>query len=347
LSRQKGDFMQSQWFVIHTLAGQEQKVKESIEKRLKTEEMGEYVREVLVPMEKVAEVRNGKKTVTTRKLHPGYVYIDVALLDENQRVLEKPWYFVRDTQGIIGFVGGERPVPVSPEEIEVIKAQIAESEDTERPKVSFEVGETVKINDGPFLNFSGVIEEIDPDKGKLKVTVNVFGRKYYGEESCRANQVADSGGTGKSRAAGRTCAGPAGRQHHGVLQGIQRRNQRPGWNGDTRCYHGLSGQIIHLHHQVAPRFRALEEGRWNRVGIQDAQQGKSGKGHSEAGYGNREAENKGSERHDRGRWFPHRRGHRPQHGHRSHNLTINRGRAEEVRWHRKKHYAEQTLQKST
>src|SRR5437773_10797704 len=112
--------MQSQWFVIHTLAGQEQKVKESIEKRLKTEEMGEYIKEVLVPMEKVAEVRNGKKTVTTRKLHPGYVYVDLASVDENQRVLEKPWYFIRDTQGIIGFVGGERAEPVRPEEIEVI-----------------------------------------------------------------------------------------------------------------------------------------------------------------------------------------------------------------------------------
>jgi transcriptional antiterminator NusG len=172
----ENDRMQTQWFVIHTLAGQEQRVKESIEKRLKAEEMGEYIKEVLVPMEKVAEVRNGKKTVTMRKLHPGYVYIDMTLLDENRRVLERPWYFIRETQGIIGFVGGDRPVPVSPEEIEVIKVQIAESEDTERPKVSFEVGETVKINDGPFLNFSGVIEEIDPDKGKLKVTVNVFGR---------------------------------------------------------------------------------------------------------------------------------------------------------------------------
>src|SRR6266446_5821022 len=168
--------MQSQWFVIHTLAGQEQKVKDSIERRLKAEEMGEYIREVLVPMEKVAEVRNGKKTVTTRKLHPGYVYIDLVLVDDNQRVLEKPWYFIRDTQGIIGFVGGERPSPTSSEEIESIKAQISESEDHEKPKVNFEVGETIKINDGPFLNFSGVIEEIEPDRGKLKVTVNIFGR---------------------------------------------------------------------------------------------------------------------------------------------------------------------------
>lgn len=168
--------MKSQWFVLHTLSGQELKVKESIEKRVKTEEMGDYIKEVLVPMEKVAEVRNGKKTVTSRKLYPGYVFIDMLLLDEGQKIIERPWYFIRDTQGIIGFVGGDRPTPTSPEEIESIKAQIAASEDTERPKVSFDIGETVKINDGPFLNFSGVIEEIDPDKGKLKVTVNVFGR---------------------------------------------------------------------------------------------------------------------------------------------------------------------------
>jgi transcription termination/antitermination protein NusG len=168
--------MQSQWFVIHTLSGQEQKVKESIERRIKAEEMQDYIKEVLVPMEKVAEVRNGKKTITSRKLYPGYVFIDMVLLDDHQKLVEKPWYFIRDTQGIIGFVGGDRPSPTPNEDIESIKAQIAASEDTERPKVSFDIGETVKINDGPFLNFSGVIEEIDPDKGKLKVTVNVFGR---------------------------------------------------------------------------------------------------------------------------------------------------------------------------
>jgi transcription termination/antitermination protein NusG len=167
---------QSKWFVLHTLSGQEQKVKESIEKRIKAEEMTDFIREVLVPMEKVAEVRSGKKTVTTRKLYPGYVFIDMVLLDENNRIIEKPWYFIRDTQGIIGFVGGERPTPTSPEEIASIKSQISDSEDTERPKVQFDVGETIKINDGPFLNFSGVIEEVDPDKGKLKVTVNIFGR---------------------------------------------------------------------------------------------------------------------------------------------------------------------------
>ena len=168
--------MPSKWFVIHTLSGQELKVKESIEKRLKPEEMVEFVHEVLVPMEKVAEVRAGKKTVTMRKLHPGYVYIQMDLLDENSRVVPKPFYFIKETPGVIGFIGGDRPQRATNDEIEFIKARVNESEDSERPKVNFDVGETVKINDGPFLNFSGVIEEIDPARGKLKVTVNIFGR---------------------------------------------------------------------------------------------------------------------------------------------------------------------------
>lgn len=168
--------MRSQWFVLHTLSGQEQKVRENIEKRIKTEEMGDYIKEVLVPMEKVAEIRRGKKTTTKRKLYPGYVFIDMVLLDENNRIIEKPWYFIRETPGVIGFVGGDRPTPTPLEEIEQIKAQIADSEETERPKVHYEVGETVKITDGPFLNFSGVIEEIDPERGRLKVMVSIFGR---------------------------------------------------------------------------------------------------------------------------------------------------------------------------
>jgi transcription termination/antitermination protein NusG len=168
--------MRNQWFIVQTLSGQEQKVKESIEKRVKTDEMQDFVKEVLVPMEKVVEVRNQKKTVTSRKLWPGYVFVDMELLDENGRIIEKPWYFIKETQGVIGFVGGEPPVPTPTEEVEQIKNQISQSEETEKPKVNFEVAETIKINNGPFLNFSGVIEEIDPERGKLKVTVNIFGR---------------------------------------------------------------------------------------------------------------------------------------------------------------------------
>jgi transcriptional antiterminator NusG len=165
-----------QWFIVHTLSGQEMKVKDSIEKRMRSEEMTEHIREVLVPMERVAEVRGGKKTVSNRKLYPGYVFIDVALLDESKRVMEKPWYFIKETPGVIGFASGDPPTPSASDEIESIKIQISESEDTEKPRVNFEPGETVKINDGPFLNFDGVIEEIDPERGKLKVTVNIFGR---------------------------------------------------------------------------------------------------------------------------------------------------------------------------
>jgi transcriptional antiterminator NusG len=168
--------MRNQWFIIQTLSGQENKVKDSIEKRVKTDEMQDFVKEVLVPMEKVVEVRNQKKTVSSRKLWPGYVFVDMVLLDENNRIIEKSWYFIKETQGVIGFVGGEPPVPTPTEEVEQIKSQISQSEETEKPKVNFEVGETIKINNGPFLNFSGVIEEIDPERGKLKVTVNIFGR---------------------------------------------------------------------------------------------------------------------------------------------------------------------------
>jgi transcriptional antiterminator NusG len=168
--------MRNQWFIVQTLSGQEQKVKESIEKRVKTDEMQDFVKEVLVPMEKVVEVRNQKKTVTSRKLWPGYVFVDMVLLDENNRIIEEPWYFIKETQGVIGFVGGEPPVPTPTEEVQQIKNQISQSEETEKPKVNFEVGETIKINNGPFLNFSGMIEEIDPERGKLKVTVNIFGR---------------------------------------------------------------------------------------------------------------------------------------------------------------------------
>src|SRR5271156_4312221 len=132
--------MQNQWFIIQTLSGQEQKVKESIEKRVKIDEMADFVREVLVPMEKVVEVRNQKKTVSTRKLWPGYVFIDMILLDEENRIIERPWYFIKETQGVIGFVGGEPPAPTPAEEVESIKAQISDSEEREKPKGKFEGG---------------------------------------------------------------------------------------------------------------------------------------------------------------------------------------------------------------
>ena len=158
--------MQKEWFVIHTLTGQEMKVRESIMKRLKQEEVSDYVDEVVIPTEKVSEVKKGVRSTTTRKFFPGYVLVHMALYGEDKKLEEKSWNFIRETPGIIGFIGGEKPVSLRPEEVEMIL----------NPKVVFEPGETVKITDGPFLNFSGVVEEVDPERGKLKVSVAIFGR---------------------------------------------------------------------------------------------------------------------------------------------------------------------------
>jgi transcription termination/antitermination protein NusG len=168
--------MEKQWFVLHTLSGQESKVRESIERRIKQEEMQDYIDEVLIPTEKVSEVKQGKKTTTTRKFYPGYVLVHMSLYDEQKNLLDKTWYFAQQTPGIIGFVGGDRPVPLRAAEVENILRQIEEKKEKVKPKVVFEPGETVKITDGPFLNFNGVIEEVDPDRGKLKVSVSIFGR---------------------------------------------------------------------------------------------------------------------------------------------------------------------------
>lgn len=168
--------MQKEWFVIHTLTGQEYKVRDSIQRRLKIDEMEDFIDAVIIPEEKIAEVKKGVKSTTKRKFFPGYVLIHVALFDDERNLRDKAWYFVRETPGIIGFIGGDRPVPLQPEEIETVLHQVEEKKEKVTPKVAFEPGETVKINDGPFLNFSGVVEEVDPNRGKLKVSVAIFGR---------------------------------------------------------------------------------------------------------------------------------------------------------------------------
>ena len=168
--------MKKEWYVLHTLTGQEARVKESIERRMKQEEMEPYLDEVLIPTEKVSEVKKGVKTTTTRKFFPGYVLAHVALYDDNGQISEKVWYFIRETTGIIGFIGGERPVPLRDSEVDVLLHQVEEKKEKVKPKVIFEPGETVKITDGPFMNFNGVIEEVDPERGRLKVSVAIFGR---------------------------------------------------------------------------------------------------------------------------------------------------------------------------
>jgi transcriptional antiterminator NusG len=167
----------NQWFVIHVLSGQEQKVHDNLVKRIKTEEMGDLVYEVLIPTERVSEIKRGKKTETTRKFFPGYLIANMHLLDENNQLVDRTWYFIRETPGVIGFAGTkDRPIPMRDSEVQSMLAQMREREDKVQPKLSFEVGETVKVADGPFQNQSGVVEEIDPERGKLRVSVSIFGR---------------------------------------------------------------------------------------------------------------------------------------------------------------------------
>ncbi len=166
----------AQWFALHTLSGQEGKVKSYIEKFKKTEELDDSIFEVLLPTEVVSEVKGGKKSTKVRKLYPGYVFIQMKLFDENKKLINRPWYFVKETSGVIGFVGGDNPAPLRQQEIDEIKARVEAASGKEVPKVSYEIGEEVKVTDGAFANLTGRIDEIDPARGKLKISVSIFGR---------------------------------------------------------------------------------------------------------------------------------------------------------------------------
>lgn len=167
----------SQWYVVHVLSGQEQKVCDNLNKRIKTEEMSDFVYEVVLPTERVSEVKRGKKTETTRKFFPGYLIVNMWLFDDHSQLVDRTWYFIKDTVGVIGFAGTkDRPIPMRDSEVKALLAQVREREEQVIPKMSYSVGETVKVSDGPFENQSGVVEEIDPERGKLRVSVSIFGR---------------------------------------------------------------------------------------------------------------------------------------------------------------------------
>ncbi len=167
-----------QWFVVQVFSGQEKKVYDSIVKRLKTEEMGDLIYKVLIPTERVQEIKQGKKSETTRKFFPGYIIVNMHLLTEEGGLMERTWYFIKDTPGVLGYAGTkDRPTPMRPREVESMIAQIQDREDTVKPKISFQVGEKVKVADGPFQNQTGIVEEIDPERGKLRVSVTIFGRE--------------------------------------------------------------------------------------------------------------------------------------------------------------------------
>ena len=165
-----------QWFVVHTLSGHENKVRDTILRQLRLSDRVP-VYDAFIPTEKVVEVRRGKKSTTTRKFFPGYILVRMDLYDERGAVDEQAWYFVRNVQGVLGFLGGaNKPMPLSAAEVADIMRPATGGESDIKPKITFNVGEVVRIKDGAFENFEGAIQEIDTERGKLKLMVSIFGR---------------------------------------------------------------------------------------------------------------------------------------------------------------------------
>ena len=158
------------WYVVHTQTGREETVKTTLESRAQQFSLQEKITQVLIPTEKVSEIKSGKKTISTRKFFPGYVLIEMEMTDDT-------WYLVKNTPGVSGFIGsGKKPLPLSEPEVNSIIKQAEEKKEKPTPKVIFEKGESVRVKEGPFVNFDGTIEEVNPNKGKLKVLVAIFGR---------------------------------------------------------------------------------------------------------------------------------------------------------------------------
>jgi transcriptional antiterminator NusG len=162
------------WYVVHTYAGYENKVKSNLESRISSMNMEDRIFEVVIPLEDVVELKNGKRQVVSRKVFPGYLMVRMELDDDS-------WYVVRNTPGVTGFVGlGARPTPLSRREVEnilAVKADGVGAPKKTKPRLEYEVGESVRVREGPFADFSGTIAEINEDQLKVKVLVNIFGRE--------------------------------------------------------------------------------------------------------------------------------------------------------------------------
>ncbi|MDD3652719.1 MAG: transcription termination/antitermination protein NusG [Desulfotomaculaceae bacterium] len=161
--------MVKQWYVVHTYAGYENKVKANLEKRIDSMNMDEKIFRILVPMEDEVEIKDGKKKITKRKVFPGYVLVEMYMTDDS-------WYVVRNTPGVTGFVGsGAKPIPLNDDEARQIIRQMGVDEP--RTRISLSIGENIRVISGPFENFIGQIEEINMEKQKLKVLISMFGRE--------------------------------------------------------------------------------------------------------------------------------------------------------------------------
>jgi len=162
--------MAKHWYVIHTQTGYEDRVRTTLEAKMKAGAAKDSIGQVLVPIEQVSEIKAGKKRISQRKFFPGYILVEMELNDET-------WYAIRTIPGVTGFVGaGSKPVPLRDDEIETILRQTKEAKEKPTPKVIFEKGEPIRVTDGPFTNFNGAVEEVNLAKGKVKVMISIFGR---------------------------------------------------------------------------------------------------------------------------------------------------------------------------
>jgi len=159
-----------QWYILHTLSGAEEKVKANLEARIAASKYEEVIDKIVIPKEQITEVKLGKKKVLERKFFPGYILVHMEMNDDS-------WLFVKVTPGITTFIGPRRkPSPIEQHDVDKILKKAEESKDKPAPKVNFEKGENVRVVEGAFINFNGEVEEVYPDKGKVKVNVSIFGR---------------------------------------------------------------------------------------------------------------------------------------------------------------------------
>ncbi len=157
------------WYVVHTYSGFEEKVKTTLESNIKKKDLGDKILQILIPTEKVVKLKGGKKKESSKKFYPGYILVEMELDDE-------VWHFVKSTPKVTGFVGGKKPLPVNEEEVDIIIQQI-EKGTTQKAKTQFDKGDSVRIIDGPFSSFNGLVDEVDTDHSKLRVMVTIFGRQ--------------------------------------------------------------------------------------------------------------------------------------------------------------------------
>ncbi|MGD8353744.1 MAG: transcription termination/antitermination protein NusG [Pseudomonadota bacterium] len=157
------------WFVVHTHTGFESQVREAIYQKFREKGREDEIGDIMIPSEEVVELKKGKKKISSRKFFPGYIMVQMILNDET-------WHLVSSLPKVTGFVGGSSPAPLSPDEVNKIQQQVVEGAERPTPKVVFSVGESVRVVDGPFTNFNGIVKEVNEEKGKLKVLVTIFGR---------------------------------------------------------------------------------------------------------------------------------------------------------------------------